>query len=372
MRRYLPFLIVLLAFTSVACPPAPPPDSPKKKNGTPDAKPTVEAPELPKERIEAALEQIDSRKLLTTHAFWTVFHGILGSGLEKTMLTDPLTKKINAIDYICDGGKIRGLQFVRTEHGLDVMSAKDREMQGVAQGHQDQFIAEMAEWGMPIERKFKVGGRDFTFKDFTNHSKMRASTKQDPPQELSWAILIIAQYYGTESRWTNMFGEELHYRDVVRYEVDASINEAACGGTHRLFGMTWAYHLHLKNGGKTDGPWKDVAKKIADYIALAKEQQGPDGACSTDYFKGKGRNPDPQLRISTTGHTVEWLSLAMTNEELRSPWMQNAVNALAMQILELKDSEVEGGALYHAAHGMRLYYSRVYGTPPDYLPLLTK
>ena len=318
-------------------------------------------------RVEAALDQIDGRDLLTTHAFWTIFHGILGSGLEKTMLTDSLTKKkINAIDYICDGGKINGLQFDLTNDGLDVRIGP----QFVGQGHQDQFIAEMAQWGMPFKRKFKVGGRDFTFEDFTRHSKMRSSVKKE--QELSWAIIIIAQYYGTEIEWTNTYGEKLHYRDVVKYEVKASIDEAACGGTHRLFGMTWAYYLHLKAGGKTDGVWRDVAAKIETYKALAREQQGPDGACSTDYFKGKGRNPDPQMRISTSGHTVEWLALAMTDEELRSPWMQDAVNALSMQILDMKDSEVEGGALYHAAHGLHLYHMRVFGTPPAYLPLPPK
>jgi hypothetical protein len=371
MRRYLPFLIVLLAFTSVACPPAPPPDSPKKTDGKTEVKPLppVETPEHLRERIEAALDQIEGRDLLTTHAFWTVFHGILGSGLEKTMLTDPLTKKkINAIDYICNGGEIRGLQFLPTKDGLDVQTGP----QFVGQGHQDQFIAEMAQWGMPLKRKFKVGGRDFTFEDFARHSKMRASTKQNPPQELSWAIIIIGQYYGTDVEWTNTFGEKLNYRDVVRYEVDASIDQAACGGTHRLFGMTWAYHLHLKNGGKTEGVWRDVAAKIDTYKALARDQQAPDGACSTDYFKGKGKSPDPQLRISTSGHTVEWLALAMTDEELRSPWMQNAVNALAMQILEMKDSEVEGGALYHAAHGLHIYHQRVFGTPPEFLALLPK
>lgn len=368
MRRYLPFLIVLLAFTSVACPPAPPPESAKKSIGPKiEVSPPLETPEHLKERIEAALEQIQGRDLLTTHAFWTVFHGILGSGLEKTMLTDPLTKKkINAIDYICDGGEIRGLQFLPTKDGLDVQTGP----QYVGQGHQDQFIAEMAQWGMPFKRKFKVGGRDFAFSDFTNHSKMRASVKKE--QELSWAIIIVAQYYGTDIHWTNTFGEDLHYRDVVKYEVAASIDQAACGGTHRLFGMTWAYHLHLKNGGTTDGVWRDVAAKIKNYKDIARELQGPDGACSTAYFKEKGRNPDPQTRISTTGHTVEWLSLAMTDEELRSPWMQSAVNALAMQILEMKDSEVEGGALYHAAHGLHIYHSRVFGTPPDFLPLLKK
>jgi len=373
MRRYLPFLIVLLAFSSVACPPAPPPEPPKKNGGQTEVAPppTLESLAHLKGRIEGALEQIETRDLLTTHAFWTVFHGILGSGLEKTKLTDPLTrKKINAIDYICDGGKIRGLQFLPSEDGLDVLTAQGPGDQGVTQGHQDQFIAEMAQWGMPRDRKFKVGGRDYTFEDFTRFSKMRASVTKG--QELSWAIIIIAQYYGTEEKWKNTAGEDLTFRDVVRYEVDASIDQAACGGTHRLFGLTWAYHLHLKKNGQTEGVWRDVADKIEKYKALAKEQQGPDGACSTDYFKGKGRNPDKQLRISTSGHTVEWLSLAMTDDELKSDWMQTAVNALAMQIIDMKDSEVEGGALYHAAHGLHLYHSRVYGTPPAYLPLLPK
>ena len=80
MRRFLPLLFVPLAFSSVACPPAP--DPPKKnvnvKNG---GKPDVEVPTDLKPRIDAAIAQVQSRDLLTTNNFWTVFHGILGSGL---------------------------------------------------------------------------------------------------------------------------------------------------------------------------------------------------------------------------------------------------------------------------------------------------
>ena len=48
--------------------------------------------------VESALQQVRDRDLLTTHAFWTVFHGILGTGLDNTTLTDPATKKkVNAI-----------------------------------------------------------------------------------------------------------------------------------------------------------------------------------------------------------------------------------------------------------------------------------
>jgi hypothetical protein len=375
MRRYLCLFVVLLAFTSVACPPAPSPPvvDPHKKDDAkflPKVPATVENVEQLKPRLELALDVVRSHDLLTTHGFWTVFHGILGTGPEKTMLKDPKTKqKVNAIDYICNGGELPGLAFLPTKYGLDVEI--DPRKQFLGQGHQDQFIAEMAEWGMPRDRKFKVGGKDFTFEDFIHHSMMRASVKKD--QELSWAIIIIGQFYGTNHQWTNSFDERLRYEDVVRYELDQSIEKAACGGTHRLFGLTWAYHLHLKRGGKKEGVWLDVEKKVADYKQRAKEMQQRDGTFSTKYFEDpEAPNPHPntELYISTSGHILEWLALAMTDDELRSPWMQKAVNAVVLKILDMGRTPVDGGALYHAGHGLYLYHERVFGTPAAYLPLL--
>ncbi|MBI1832216.1 MAG: hypothetical protein HYR84_12295 [Planctomycetes bacterium] len=223
---------------------------------------------------------------------------------------------------------------------------------------------------MPRTRKFKVAGRDYTFDDFIRHSTMHASVNQE--QELSWAIVIVAQYFGTHHKWTNSFGEELTCDDLARYELNASIDEAACGGTHRLFGLTWAYHLHRNKGGTNDGVWRDVEKKIADYKRLAKKHQNPDGSLSTEYFRGPGRDPNIELRISTTGHMVEWLALAMTDAELRAPWMQSAVSALSKKILDMGNDSIDGGALYHAAHGLHIYHERVFGKPAPFLPLLRK
>lgn len=370
MRRTFGLFIVVLAFTNVACPPAPAPiETGKKEEVKPDKLPHPESLEQLKPRLEGALEQVRSRDLLTTHGFWTVFHGILGTGPENAMLKDPKRKvKVNAIDYICKGGELRGLAFLPTKDGLDVEIRPD--WMFVGQGHQDQFVAEMAQWGMLPDRKFRVAGKDYTFQDFINHSKARASVKKE--QELSWAIVIIGQYFSTNYRWTNNAGEMLRFDDVVRYECDASITEAACGGTHRLFGLTWAYHLHLKRGGRKEGVWLDVEKKIADYKKIARQSQNPDGTFSTDYFKSSGREGDTELRISTTGHILEWLALAMTDEELRSPWMQNAVNGLSLLILDMGPRSIDGGALYHAAHGLNIYHERVFGTPAAYLPLLPR
>jgi hypothetical protein len=162
--------------------------------------------------------------------------------------------------------------------------------------------------------------------------------------------------------WTNSAGEKLRFEDLVRYELDASIDEAACGGTHRLFGLSWAYHLHLRKGGKTEGVWQEVAERTAKYRDMARRWQNPDGCFSTEFFRGPGNAADKQLRINTTGHTLEWLALALSDEEVRQPWVQNAASALALTILDLQNSPIEGGSLYHATHGLLLYHARVRGT----------
>jgi hypothetical protein len=313
-----------------------------------------------KDRIDAALENVRRRDVLTTHSFWTVFHAILGMGLEQTTLLDQETnQRFNAIEYICKGAPIRGMVFVPMgAAGLDVQTQPGF---GVGQGHQDQFVAEMTQWGMPLDKKFLVDNKAYTFADFVRYSKARVRVAAS--QELSWAVLIVAQYYGTDASWTNEAGEKVKLEDVVRYELDQPIESAACGGTHRLFGLTWAYHLHLQKGGKKTGVWRDVADKIDLYKKQARQFQNPDGAFSTNYVSQPGNVQDVQLRIGTTGHVLEWLSLALTKQELSEAWVTEAANALVLMILDNQHDPIDGGALYHAVHGLHIYRARVFGTP---------
>ena len=83
--------------------------------------------------------------------------------------------------------------LIPTQYGLDV---ETQPATGVGQGHQDQFVAEMVEWNVAPERKFKVDGKDHTFADFLRFSKARASAKMG--QELEWALVIIGTHYGTD------------------------------------------------------------------------------------------------------------------------------------------------------------------------------
>jgi len=356
--------LTLLALACTGCPPAPPP-----VNTAPPA-PTSVAVDPLKVRMEEAFDLVIKRKLDPSHGFWTIFHGILGLGPEID-LYDPKTGKptMKALDHIRLGLEMPGLRFDNRGQGLDVFTATDKD-RFFAQGHQDQFVAEMAQWGVPKTLPFKVDGKDYTFADFVAYTKYRASVTRK--QELAWALLIIAEYEGTNLNWTNQYNETLTVEDIVSYELNSPLDpeEAikigqlplACGGTHRLFGLSWALHIHLTNGGKLTGIWKKTAERLETLKTTAKNTRNADGSLSTNYLFKKGEEANPGLRLSTTGHTFEWLALALTDKELREPWVEEAASYLTKLIMDLKQDPVEGGSLYHAVHGLLIYYARVYGT----------
>jgi hypothetical protein len=308
-----------------------------------------------RERIELAVDQIRHRELLTTHGFWTVFHGILGLGPSITLTIRDNGWKVNAVEYVCSGAPVRGMEFIPTKDGLDVRTGP----MFVGQGHQDQFIAELAQWNMPTDRKFLVHGKEYTYMDFVRHTKARASLRSG--QELSWAILVLGQYLGTDITWTNNQGEKLHFEDLIRYELDQPMDNAACGGTHRLFDLAWVYYLHLNKGGKAEGVWKDVVEKTRQHHKLARQFQNADGSFSTSFFREPANEPGKQVRMNTTGHILEWLSLTLPDDELNKEWVEQGVNALTQMFFEVGDEQMEGGTLYHAVHGLLIYYARVYG-----------
>ncbi len=333
-------------------------------------------PDALRTRVEDAVKQIRARELRVSHGFWTIFHAILGLGPTVTMVDDETGARVNALDFIASGGRVPGLYFIPTQWGLDVQTGP----QFIGQGHQDQFIAEMGQWGVPGDRVFVVNGQPRPFLDFVRESMARARTTQN--QELSWAMMVIPHYMGLGVKWKNAAGEDLSVEDLVRYELDCPMGElppdqrpskgappVACGATHRLFDFAWVHHMHLRQGGKTEGLWKDVAQRTRDYVALARKDQNPDGTFSTSFFQGPGNVPNLKLRINTTGHIFEWLALALTDDELRAPWVQDAANALALLILQSANQEVDGGSLYHAAHGLILYHARVYGPQGLDIPL---
>src|SRR5688572_2215253 len=107
------FVAAILLASSLTCAPR---DDGGGTKGPPVSVPgpetsTLNVPAGLKARIDATVEHVKSRDLLTTHGFWTIFHGILGNGLDTTLLDTSTGKKVNAIEFIRNGGPLRGMQF---------------------------------------------------------------------------------------------------------------------------------------------------------------------------------------------------------------------------------------------------------------------
>lgn len=350
--------------------PNPGPIVPGNSNDTVEKKDPVRLPDNLRVRIKNALDHVRNCELLTTHSFWTVFHGILGNGLD-TMLLNPVTgERTPAIEFIAKGGKLRGLEFIPTADGVDIKMG----IMFDGQGHQDQFVSEMAQVGLQLNAEFLINGQKYKFEDFINESKARARINQK--QELSWTVMILSHFYGTKMDFTNRYNEHLKLEDLVRYELDQPIHSAACGGTHRLFGLAWVYHLHKKEGGKDEGLWEEVRQHQIKYQDMAKANQNADGSFSAKYLDQGGWIQNLDRRINTTGHVLEWLALSLPDDRLHEEWVEDAAGALSAMILTAQNAPLDGGSLYHASHGLNLYYQRAYpehsGGPPEHIPLPSK
>jgi hypothetical protein len=117
----------------------------------------------------------------------------------------------------------------------------------------------------------------------------------------------------------------------------------------------------LEDGGELTGGWKQADDKVQECIRVCREHQQPDGTFSTNYWIRPSTSPDVALRLNTTGHQLEYLTIATGDKQLAEPWIRRSVVALCKLLDETRELPVECGGLYHAIHGLELYRLRRFG-----------
>jgi hypothetical protein len=137
--------------------------------------------------------------------------------------------------------------------------------------------------------------------------------------------------------------------------------------------MTKALNRHQETGAKlgddSNDTWVQADKKIRDAVANARAFQQPDGSFSTNYFTRAAAHAEIDARISCTGHILEFLTVALDDEELKQPWVTRAVVNLVGSLEVTKDYDLECGALYHAAHALKRYRQRRWGPGKPLVPV---
>lgn len=314
------------------------------------------------------LKQVDnaiatSRKRYLTagrHTPWQIMHGILAYRADYE-IRDSSGKLINAVEWVSRGQSYNGKPwFQRTRFGgRSHPYTKDY----IFEGHPNQFLSMMANAGFPLNHKLTGGSSPITIRDLVENGKKETNSRE----EITWTLWSLSHYLGPDATWTNKNGESWSIERLVSMQARASTSNAACGGTHALYALAYALNGYKKTKRPLRGVWLEADRGVQQYIAIAQSLQNSDGSFSSQYFRGRGYSREFGKRLSTSGHTLEFLMLALPKKRLGEDWVRKGVASVANDLIANKSIPAEPGALYHAIDGLILYRKRMTGVAPRYV-----
>ena len=300
---------------------------------------------------------------LEENAAWQILHGNLAFGRDFTVLHNG--EPINVIDWVLAGKPMRGWTLQASDSGVQAILEPGKS----GQGHEDQWLAILSQCDVTYSQRIVVDGVEHSIYDMIKRSMFDCWDGK----EASWTLIALSQYLNpVDQTWQARDGEQWSLERLAGMEAGPIFNEeawqqkivgGACGGTHRLIGLTMAlnrYRQEYPDRELGDG-WQAAADRIAWAVEVARKNQLPSGAFSIAYFRRPVNSRNLDEHLAATGHTLEFLSLALTTQQLQQPWVQRSVVYLCDLLERTRQLDLECGALYHAAHGLVLYRQRVWG-----------
>ena len=318
-----------------------------------------------RKRIDATLEfEKRSRGLSTdVNGAWQIFHGILAYGHEFEI--DTPEGRVAAIEYFSSGGSCDGFQprigspFAGTEanevrQGL-IVDIQPTTKTG--QGHRDQWLAVVAQAGVPPDQQWNVGGETFSTMDWLRQAEFDVPLNYE--EEFSWTIIPLAYYRPTSYEWTARDGQTYSTELLLEVEVLKDLEASVCGGTHRLIGIANILKKRIAEGAAMTRVWSEAKSRLESAVELARSNQNADGSYGPWYLHRTGWCHDLGEMLGTTGHVLEFLATAGDDATVRAEWVQRTANRLCGILDECRKVNLECGVLYHALHGLVEYRRRI-------------
>jgi hypothetical protein len=284
-------------------------------------------------------------------------HAFIAYGADTELIVG--SKRVNAMGWILWNGACRGQQLLYLQNGEIAAHVGDPG----TQGHAGQLLAMLAQWRVLRETPMKIQGRDFTVADFIEYEKKTC----EPKTELTFKLIALSYYLESDETWTDVRGRTWSIPKLIQEELAQPVVGAACGGTHRMMGFSYAIRMRERDGKPLDGQWARAKTFVDDYHEYALGLQNPDGSFSTNWFAGRGDFGDVNRRVQTTGHIFEWLAYSLPKEQLSDPRMVKAATYLTETLVQSRNRELEVGPKGHALHGLNIYLDRAFDVEPEYV-----
>ncbi len=317
---------------------------------------------------------------------WALMHAVRAMGRDVTI------KGQNAVDFLCAG-------FLKQK---TVAGKAYLYMPVEQEGHTNAFLKTILEAGVSPSHPFQLDGKRYTVGDLVNSAK--ALFTFDPKtinrDDIAWTLIAFSlQIPSSRDTWTNAYGEQVRFSDVVRFGFDTlddatrqfrsakergvmpdandKIVDFTCGGTHLVYGLASC----VANGHRGD----QFPRRLKEHLDLMVWRLGADGDLMERFYR---QVPPPQgnppgwekvyalyhndAKIKFYGHSFEILSyvrhrglFAPTPAQARA--IEKAGGTLADAIRAIKGVdlfEVRGtnrrlfhllvGDCCHAYHGIHM------------------
>lgn len=355
LMRRLSLLIVFMSSIGIlaGCGNAPQAESKAETATTSTGPRELESPEELLKKVEQAIEIARKQYHLESdkHSPWEIYHGMLAFRKDYTIKKEG--KDVNALEWISSGVFFDNEPwFQKTEFGG---RAHPYTKSNAFEGHKNQSLAILAMADVPLDHTFQTPDGPITVADIVENAKKEIQENE----EVTWSLWGLVHYLGPDATWLDKKGEEWRMEDLVYMQNATLSNDSACGGTHALFALSYARNTYKNSGQRLRGYWLEADQKIQRYIEEARAMQNLDGSFSYDYFFQKSASENFQERLETTGHTLEFLMMALPDERLNEEWVRKAISLLANDLIENKDETVDYSALYHAIDGLVIYRNRM-------------
>ncbi len=326
----------------------------------PSTAPVVAATEDPLiTQIDLAIQANSQRYLVAnSNSPWQIFHGLLA--YRKDFKVRVGNNKMSAIEWVAtmEPQFDRQPLLLKTAHGAK-FHPFTREY--AFEGHQGQTLALLSESHLPIDYQFKIGNEQVTLGDFLNSLMMEFNSRE----EITWVLWALINYVKVDAQWVNQWGQAWNIESLVQMQVRARVEGGPCGGNHGLFVLVRARDKYLAGGRPLRGVWLEADQKIQRYIQIARSLQNPDGSFSSEFYEQRGFTRDTNERFNTTGHTFEFLSIALPEAQLNEPWVRSAAMVLANELYQQRRGQPSCGPMYHSLNALMNYRNRLRPPQPE-------
>ncbi len=313
-------------------------------------------------RVDLALSKVQARQLNSReHTPWVVMHAVIAFENDVEVFDVDANTKLGAVEYLCGHARYDGLRIFRDQGGEPALPTRGLHY-GLkksfrVQDHVDQYLMAFADAHVPLDTPILAeGGRKFRVGDLLTAAKL--DFRKD--QELGWTLVATSTYVPAGESWTARSGKAYRVEDIVALAVKRDARRETEGGSHHLYGIAYALDRRRRtHPGALTGPWADARAYLDLHIELARKHQQADGSFSAAMFRASEAAGSPREMVWATGHTLEWLTVAMTSGRLKERWVQRSVGSLAETLQNHPVEALSEGGWYHAAHALRRYQERV-------------